>query len=295
MTTQQFVYVDGGFVPSDEACISVFDGGYMYGDGIYTTLRLYQGLPLDLTAHFDRLSRQTAELGITWQMSQVELRQTIAELVSRNNLAHCDGRLRITVSRSGDPFSPLPLTNLAEIPATIVITLTPVSPDLVRWQAEGIPVICLDEAYARGNFPGLKTLNVLATLLALRRAAAAGCPEALLTGPDGRLLEGAVSNIFLVSGDHLVTPTNDGEFLAGRTRERILKIAAREAIAVRKKVVDRRHLAAACEVFVVSSVREVLPVTAVDGQQVGEGIPGPLTRLFQTRYRDLIARDLREQ
>jgi branched-chain amino acid aminotransferase len=175
------------------------------------------------------------------------------------------------------------------------MTLAPVAPELVRWQAEGIPVICLEEGYARGNFPELKTLNALATLSALRRAAAAGCPEALLTGPHGQLLEGAVSNIFLVAGDHLVTPASEGGFLAGRTRERILKIASREKLDVRKEVIDRRQLNAAREVFVVSSVREVLPVVRIDGQAVGEGIPGPVTRLIQDKYRALIARDLREQ
>ncbi len=288
------VYLNGSYLPAEQAQVSVFDGGYMYGDGIYTTMRLYSGLPLDLAAHYDRLRRQTAELDIAFELSLDAMSGAIGELVARNDLAGGDGRLRITVSRSGSPTVPLPVENLAQIPATVVMTLVPVTPELERWQAEGIPVICLNEAYARGNFPKLKTLNALATLSALRQAAAAGCPEALLTGPDGRVLEGAVSNIFLVSGDHLVTPASDGEFLAGRTRERILKIAARENLQVRQKIIDRRHLAAACEVFVVSSVREVLPVVSIDNQPVGEGIPGPVTRLVQEKYRALIVRDLRQ-
>ncbi len=289
------VYLNGAFLPADQAQVSVFDGGYMYGDGIYTTLRLYGGLPLDLKAHWERLSRQTAQLEIGLALTFDELKKIIGELVVHNNLTETDGRLRITVSRSGDPALPLPLTGLTQIPATVTMTLTPVAAELDRWQTAGIPVICLDKAYARGNFPELKTLNALATLSALRQAAAAGCPEALLTGSNGRLLEGAVSNIFLVSGDHLITPAIEGGFLAGRTRERILKIAGRENIPVRQKVVDKRHLAAACEVFVVSSVREVLPVISIDGQAVGEGQPGPTTRLIQDKYRSLIARSLREQ
>ncbi len=289
------VYLNGAYLPADQAMVSVFDGGYMYGDGIYTTLRLYGGLPLDLPAHHERLQRQTAHLDIVFDLSLAEVQQAIGILVERNDLADTDGRLRIAVSRSGDPALPLPLHDLTRIPSTVSMTLAPVTPELDRWRSEGIPVICLDEAYARGNFPELKTLNSLATVSALRQAAAAGCPEALLTSPDGYLLEGAVSNIFLVSGDHLVTPASKGEFLAGRTRERILKIAAREKITVRQKMIDRRHLAAACEVFVVSSVREVLPVVAIDGQPVGEGVPGPVTRLIQEKYRALIARDLRDQ
>jgi len=299
------VYLNGAYLPAAQAQVSVFDGGYLYGDGIYTTLRLYRGLPLDLVAHYERLVRHSSQLEIGFDLPLDVLREAIAELVARNALRDTDGRLRITVSRSGEPSLPLPLENLGQIPSTVVMTLTPVAPELASWQAKGIPVICLSEAYARGNFPELKTLNSLATLRALRRAAAAGCPEALLTGPDGQLLEGAVSNIFLVLRDRsrglhsldytLATPASAGEFLAGRTRERILKIAAREDIIARQTVLELRDLATAREVFVVSSVREVLPVVTVDGTAVGEGIPGPVTRLIQEKYAALIARDLREQ
>lgn len=299
------VYLNGAYLPAARARVSVFDGGYMYGDGIYTTLRLYGGLPLDLVAHYERLVRHSTQLEIRFDLPLDALRAAIAELVARNDLGNTDGRLRITVSRSGEPGLPMPLHDLAQIPSTVVLALTPVAPELARWQADGIPVICLSEAYARGNFPELKTLNSLATLRALRRAAAAGCPEALLTGPDGQLLEGAVSNIFLVTGDQasgnhaqegaLATPASAGDFLAGRTRERILKIAAREKITTRQTVLDRSDLAAAREVFVVSSVREVLPVVRIDGVVVGEGVPGPVTRLIQEKYAALIARDLRSQ
>jgi len=289
------IYLNGEFVPAQEARISVFDGGFMYGDGIYTTLRLYQGQPLDLAAHHARLASHTAELQITLSLLLPQLRAVITELVKHNNLEQADGRLRITVSRQGNPACPLPLHGLADIPATVVITLTPVSSDLARWQREGISVISLPAGSSRGNFPALKTLNALATVSALRQAAAAGCQEALLTGSDGHLQEGAVSNIFLVCGDHLVTPVSEGQFLAGRTRERILQIAAAENISVRQKNIDKRHLTAACEVFVVSSVREVLPVIQVDGRAVGDKTPGPVTELLQKKYRAAIQRELRDQ
>jgi len=289
------VYVNGAYLPAAQARVSIFDGGYMYGDGIYTTLRLYHGLPLDLAAHHARLVRQTAQMQIGFGLTLVQLRNIIGELVKRNDLTAADGRLRITISRAGDPVDPLPLHNLNRCPTTITMTLVAVSPALTRWQDEGIAVICLDHTFARGNFPDLKTLNALATLTALRRAAAADCPEALLTGADGRLLEGAVSNIFLVIGTNLITPASEGEFLAGRTRERILKIANREQITVREEIVSQQQLATAAEVFVVSSVREVLPVVTIDGRSVGNSAPGPVTRLVQRRYRSLIARDLATQ
>jgi branched-subunit amino acid aminotransferase/4-amino-4-deoxychorismate lyase len=284
------VYLNREYIDAAAARISAWDGGFLYGDGIYTTLRLYRGKPVDLGAHFQRLKSHAAELDLPLPLSEAEFGTIAARLARDNGLTKQDGRLRITVSRGGSPDNPLPVTGLDSIAPTVLVTLAPLGADLERWQAEGIPVITLDPSFARGNFPALKTLNSLATLRALRQAAAAGCPEAILSDPTGCLLEGAVSNLFLVSADHLLTPICRGGFLAGRTRERILAIAQREGIEVREKSLDRRHLEAACEVFMASSVREVLPVVSIDGSPVGDGLPGKMTRLIQDRYRrDILA------
>jgi branched-subunit amino acid aminotransferase/4-amino-4-deoxychorismate lyase len=284
------VYLNREYIDAAAARISVWDGGFLYGDGIYTTLRLYRGRPVDLAAHFHRLQTQAAELDLPLPLSEAEFATIATRLARDNGLAKHDARLRITVSRGGSPDNPLPLAGLESIPPTVLVTLAPLGTELQRWQTEGIPVVTLDPSFARGNFPTLKTLNSLATLRALRQAAAVGCPEAILTDPAGCLLEGAVSNLFLVSADHLLTPLCRGGFLAGRTRERILAIAARENIEVRELSLDRQHLEAACEVFMASSVREVLPVVSIDGSPVGDGIPGKMTRRIQDHYRrDILA------
>lgn len=287
-----FVFLDGKFLPAHEAKISVFDGGYMYGDGIYTTMRLYEGLPLDLTAHHARLSKHAAALQIRFDFTCDQLSAIIAELVAQNKMAATDGRLRITVSRHGDPDDPLPLTDLTEAPATVLMTLAPIAQALLGWQQDGIAVICLGGTFARGNFPKLKTLNSLATITALRQAASAGCPEALLSDDQGNLLEGAVSNIFVVEQGALRTPINEGAFLAGRTRERILNIAKKLGLMVHESKIKQIELVNADEIFVVSSVREVLPVVSTDGVSVGDGKPGPITKKIQESYRQLISHEL---
>jgi len=287
-----YIFLNGEFLLAEAAKISVFDGGYMYGDGIYTTMRLYRGLPLDLVAHHDRLRDHSGQMQIPFHLSCAQLRTAIAELVERNNMSAGDGRLRITISRRGDPDNPLPLNQLEQTEATVVMTLAPINPTLSTWQAEGIPVICLDATFARGNFPKLKTLNSLATITALREAAAAGCPEALLSNAQGFLLEGAVSNVFMVVEGTLFTPSHDGAFLAGRTRERIFDIAKQEDIAVEETQINRKELDNAQELFVVSSVREVLPVISVDDKLVGRGVPGAVTKLIQEKYRQLIEKEL---
>lgn len=288
------VYLNGNYVNEADAMIPVWDGGFLYGDGVYTTLRLYGGSPVDLAAHFLRLRNHAAALELPLPLTEADFLSIAHRLAAANDLESTDGRMRITISRGGGPDNPFPLKDLGNIKPTVLVTLTPVGEELDRWQKEGIPVITLDASYARGNSPELKTLNSLATLRALRRAATDGCPEAILTDTEGRLLEGAISNLFLVSAGNLVTPVPTGGFLAGRTRERILAIAAAEKINVREKPLDRRHLEAACEVFMASSVREVLPVISIDGKPVGNGHPGEVTRRIQDHYHEIILTDLSE-
>ncbi len=284
------VYLNGKFVDADRAVVSVWDGGFLYGDGVYTTLRLYGGQALDLPAHYQRLAKHATALDLPMVNTEREFGKIARRLARDNDLAEKDGRMRITITRGGGPDTPLPLSDLEAIEPTVLVTLTAIGDELERWRNEGISVITLDASFARGNSPELKTLNSLATLRALRRATAAGCHEAILTDPAGCLLEGAISNLFLVASGNLLTPVCCGGFLPGRTRERILDIASREGITVREKPLDHRHLLAACEVFLASSVREVLPVVNIDSKPVGDGFPGEMTRLIQDRYRrDILA------
>ena len=217
------VYLNGKYIDADRAVVSVWDGGFLYGDGIYTTLRLYAGEPLDLAAHFQRLTNHAATLDLPLVKTEVEFREIARHLARENDLTGTDGRMRITITRGGGPDTPLPLSHLETIEPTVLVTLTGLGEEHDRWRKEGISVITLDASFARGNFPELKTLNSLATIRALRRATAAGCQEAILTDPAGCLLEGAISNLFLVSSGNLLTPACSGGFLPGRTRERILE------------------------------------------------------------------------
>ncbi len=289
-----FVSLNHRIQDANTASISVWNGGFLYGDGVYTTLRLYRGIPLDLEAHWDRLSTQAAALALPLPTNPERLQDTIRELSRANSMTDTDGRMRITIARGGTPDNPLPLAHLAAIESVLLITLVPVPAVLPEWHRDGIAAITLDAGFSRGNIPELKTLNTLPAILALREAARAGCSEALLTATDGRLLEGATSNIFLVRDGALATPAVGAGFLAGLTREKILRLAGELGIDAVESDLDRADLAAADEVFVVGSVREVVPVIRTDGHIVGDGTPGPLTRRIQRGYRALIERLLYE-
>jgi branched-chain amino acid aminotransferase len=286
------VHLNGEYLPASEATVPVWDGGFMYGDGVYTTLRLYRGIPLDLAAHHTRLVKHAAALELPLPLTCQGIRDIAADLVDRNGRTGLDSRLRITVSRGWDPDRPMPLDDLGRIEPTVLLTLGSLPEDLQQRQTQGIRVTCLEPGFSRGNLPELKTLNGLPTLLALRRATSLGCQEAIMTGTDGRLLEGAISNLFLVSGGNLLTPAPGEGFLAGRTRERILALATELGLEIREKDLDLRHLEAACEVFLAGSVREIQPVVRVDEKLVGDGSPGPVTRRLQQAYRDMIEREL---
>ncbi|MBK7188169.1 MAG: aminotransferase class IV [bacterium] len=279
------VYLNGQYIDAAEARVSVWDGGYLYGDGIYTTLRLYAGRPLDLPAHLERLRRHAAALELPVPLSDEQTNTIIEALVAANGLRDHDGRLRITISRGGDPDDPLPLHDLERLVPTVLLTLAPVPASFTEWAREGIKACLLEPGSARGNLPHLKTLNGLPALLAQRQAAARGCQEAILVSEDGRLLEGAVSNLFLAKDGCLATPAGAEGLLAGRTRERVLALG----LACERRRLLPDDLRGADEAFTASSVREILPVVAVDGAAIGDGRPGPLTRRLQAAYRELVA------
>lgn len=286
------VYLDGELVPAAQARVPAFDGGYLYGDGVYTTLRLYAGRALDLEAHLARLRRHAAALELPVPLADADFAAVIARLAAANDLESADGRLRITISRGGDPDDPLPLRDLGRLRPTVFITLAPVPPAFAAWARDGIAACLLEPGSARGNLPHLKTLNGLPALLAQRQAAARGCQEAILTGEDGRLLEGSVSNLFLVRGGGLATPEGADGLLAGRTRERVLALAAGLGLACVARRLLPADLLAADEAFTAGSVREIVPVVTVDGAPIGSGRPGPLTRRLQEAYRGLVAEAL---
>ncbi len=286
------VFLNGEFMPATQARVSAFDGGFMYGDGVYTTLRLYRGRALDLAAHLERLRRHAAALALPVPLDDAAFAADIDRLVTLNGLREGDGRLRITISRGGDPDDPLPLRDLGRLAPTVLLALSPVPAELAAWARDGIAACVLAPGSARGGLAHLKTLNGLPAVLAQREAAARGCREAILAGDDGRLLEGAVSNLFLVAGGVLVTPAGEDHLLAGRTRERILGLAAGLGLPCASRRLELADLRAADEAFTASSVREVLPVVQVDGHPVADGRPGPVTRRLQAAYRDLVEKAL---
>ncbi len=288
------VYLNGSYVDAAAATVSLFDGGYLFGDGLYETLRLYRGRPFDLEGHLARLTRELELLGYAWRPDAALLGAVLRELAIRNGLADEDAHARLTISRGGAPERPLPLEQTAEIPPTVSAYLLPVPPEYAVWQRDGIAVSLMKPPFARGNFPQLKTLNYLPPVMALRFARAEGSQEAILIDRHGKLLEGAASNLFVVRGGRLITPPVLLGILAGRTRALVMQLAARLGHACEEAALERRDLLMADEAFVSGSVKEIVPVVRADGQRIADGRPGAVTVSLQKQYRQAVADSLAE-
>jgi branched-chain amino acid aminotransferase len=282
------VYLNGSYLADTEAKVSAFDGGFLFGDGLFESFRLYGGKPFDLDGHLARLNRELDLLGFTWRATGDQISAILQELVERNDLTEVDARARLVVSRGVLSSERPTLQELQTIEPTMLISLASLPAALSTWQSEGIRATVMKPAFARGNFPQLKTLNYLSSQMAMRFAATSECQEAILVDRQGLVLEGATSNVFLVQEGRLLTPPVRLGILAGRTRAVVMTAARELGYGCEEAASNRRDLATADEVFLTSSVREILPVIKIDNSRVSDGRPGSITRALQSKYRQVV-------
>jgi branched-chain amino acid aminotransferase len=265
-------FSNGRYHPVEEPAVTLGNGGFLHGLGVFTTLRLYRGQAPDLHAHLQRLTEHGRQLELPPPPARGLVHEVISELVTVNNLQEKDMRLRLTVA-------------LAEQGAFFSAVPGPLPPGLASWQEQGMAAICLGPSFQRAHLPALKTLNYLPSMMALREAQAHQCPEAIILDRENQVLEGAVSNLFLFREAELFTPPDDGRILAGLTRKRVLDLARQAGLVTREAPISLAALRAADEVFLTNSIREVVPVTVLDGKPMGAGKPGELTCRLQAAYR----------
>lgn len=277
-----WVYVNDRFVPKEEAVVSVFDHGFLYGDGVFETLRAYQGRVFQLAEHLARLERSASTLGIALLVPRDRLADLVRESLTRNRLQ--EAYLRITVTRGPAEIGLDPA--LCKAP-TVVIVAKPFQPYPEWFYTHGVSVIV---AQTRRNPPAslpphVKSLNFLNNILAKMEATAAGAHEAVLLNHQGEVTEGTISNVFVVQGGRLRTPTVECGILAGITRNVVLGIARELGIPTDETHLTVDDLTGAEECFLTSTTQEVLPVTTVEGRRIGEGRPGAITRQLHASFR----------
>jgi branched-chain amino acid aminotransferase len=274
--------IDGTLFSPAEARVSVYDRGFLYGDAVFEVLRTYAGKPFALGEHLARLRRSAERVFIALPLDDPALAREVEVAIAASGNA--ESYVRIVLTRGAGPLSLDPDTATHPLRAILV---EPVLPPPREAYVKGIAVALIHTRRAVDGTAaaGAKVSNYLANLLAVREAKARGAQEALIVDARGRVVEGASSNVFVVSGGRLVTPPEEAGILAGITRAHILSAARALSIPVDEREILPEDIARAEEVFITSSIRELLPVVRVDGTPVGGGAPGAVSRALHRRFR----------
>lgn len=274
-----YVFLDDRLVPEAEAKVSVYDHGFLYGDGVYETMRAYEGVVFMLGQHIGRLFRsaQLIRLGIH---SEGFITSAIQETLRANNLA--EAYIRITVSRGRGAIGLDP--DLCPRPSCVVIA------EAFRrysesWYREGVKmVLATTRRNAAGAVnPRIKSLNFLNNILAKMEAKDRGALEAVMLNESGHITEGTISNVFFVKRGRLCTPSLDAGILDGITRQLVIDLAVRNGVGVEEGLFSAGDLLAAEEVFFTNTTSEIMPVSAIDDREFAVG---DMTRFLHRLYRE---------
>lgn len=286
------VYLDGHFVAKEHAVVSVFDHGFLYGDGIYETLRAYQGRLFHLKQHLARLKRSARAISLKLPLTVEQIGEALEETLFVNKLREAYVRLHISRGPGEIGLDPA----LCAAP-TMVIAAKPFHDYPASCYERGVKVSLVK---TRRNHPlaldpAIKGTNFLNNILAKIESLKAGAYEGIMLNWEGHVAEGTISNIAMVKKGALYTPHKDTGILEGVTRELVLRLARRAKIPVREVLLTPKQLLSADECFITNTTMEIMPVTTIDKKRVGTGKPGPVTRLLYRAYRDEVMQWLRKQ
>lgn len=268
------VYVNGQYIPKEQATVSVFDHGFLYGDGIFEGIRAYNGRVFKLEEHLDRLYESAHSIMLTIPLTKDELREVVLETCRRNNLTDC--YIRLVVSRgTGD----LGLDPRKCSRATVIVIADRIQLYPQEFYTNGLKVatVATRRNGAETVNPRIKSLNYLNNILAKIEANLAGYAEVIMLNQEGQVVECTGDNIFLVKRGELITPPIHVGILEGITRNAVMDLACARGITVSERVFTRHDVWIADECFLTGTAAELIPVVAADGRPIGDGRPGPVT------------------
>lgn len=271
------VNINGDITSIDKARISPLDRGYLYGDGIFETLRTYGSEIFKLEAHLDRLFASAKAILLEIPYTKEELKNQIKRTLGANDLLGKDAYIRISFSRgeAGIGINP----NDASEPTLMVITkpLSPPSPELYTegWEVVTVPT---RRNHVETVDPRIKSCNFLNNILAKAEAKMSGADDGIMLNQQGFITEGTVSNLFLVKEKELKTPPASAGLLSGITREVVIELAPKLGVEVTEENLTRHDFYTADEAFATVTSVEVIPIVKMDDRIIGKGHPGPITR-----------------
>ncbi len=277
-----WIFLNDRFVQKDQALISVFDHGFLYGAGVFETLRAYGKRIFLLDRHLARLHRSCELIGLIPSIPEEKLASLLAETLHRNNLV--DALLRITISRGAGPPG---LDSLPDAQPTTVIFARPLPnfpPDL--WN-HGVRLVVVG---IRRNLPSalppeIKSLNYLNNILAKQEATQAQAFDGLMLNAHGYLAECTTSNVFFIKSKQLYTPALESGILPGLTREVVIQLAGELGLPVEEGNYSPDQLVQADECFITNTGFEIMPVRELGNSKIGPSSPGPITKRLQDRFK----------
>lgn len=269
-------YLNGEFLPLEQARVSVLDRGFLFGDGVYEVLPVYGRRLFRLEHHLQRLDQSLAGIRLANPLPAEAWQGLLEEVIARN--AEFEQSVYLQITRGAakrDHAFP------RGVAPTVFAMSNPLAPMPAYVKERGVAAIMLEDI--RWRYCHIKAIALLPNILLRQQALDVGADEAILIR-DGEVTEGAASNVYIVRDGTLTTPPKGPFLLPGVTRDLVLELAAAHDIPCREVPVTRAQLMEADEVWLTSSTKEVLPVTRLDGQPVGDGLPGPLWKRMIELY-----------
>ena len=275
------IFLNDKIIDINNANLSVTDSGFLYGAGLFETMRSYNGKVFSLNDHLDRLFASAAAMSIKIDHERKFISDAIYNLLDANNLT--DARLRLTVSSGSMSLSQ------ENKQATMLITATQLQPYPKEYYEKGVLVtLCPYRQNTNDPTCGHKTTSYFSRMLALQNAHQKRAAEALWFTTDNRLAEGCVSNVFLVKDSKVYTPPLNTPVLAGIARKTICKLALRDSIELVEKNLNINDILVADEIFLTNVIMQVMPVVQVEQHLVGQGKVGEMTKLLLGKYNELV-------
>lgn len=283
------VYINGKFYEKNDAKISVFDHGLLYGDGVFEGIRTYNRLVFKLKEHIDRLFESAHTIMLEIPQSKQELIKAALLTLKENNLK--DAYIRLIVTRGEGDLGLDPRKCKGH--ATVIIITDKIALYSEKLYKEGLQIITVPTIrnLPEALNPQIKSLNYLNNILAKIEATNAGCEEAIMLDFLGYVAECTGDNIFIVKHNHLYTPPQCMGTLRGITRDTVLEIARKNKIPVHEHVLTRHEVYISDECFLTGTAAEIIPVVKVDGRAIGSGKPGKLTLSLMKKFKELTKKE----
>jgi branched-chain amino acid aminotransferase len=279
------IYIDGEFFDKENAKISVYDHGLLYGDGVFEGMRAYSGRVFKLKEHLVRLYDSAKSIHLTIPINPLQLENAVYSTLERNY--HRDAYIRLLITRG--------VGNLGLDPykcpkAGVIIITDQIALYSKEYYEKGLEIITAAtvRCHPASLSPRVKSLNYLNNIMAKIEGLQAGCIEAMMLNQKGEVAECTGDNIFIVKKGVVLTPPLNAGILEGITRDTVIDLARESGLEVRETAIERHDVYVADEVFLTGSAAEVVPVVKVDSRPIGEGVPGPITADLMRRFREFV-------